>query len=158
MCNTRSSRGAVLIILSALLVLGAISAWAQGGGQTSSAVAVSFAYSGDENGARLELSQGAFTYGVGYFDDDDDHGNVYCAELGLSADELIGGYEGLPFVIGGGYYHLDPADAELDTEDDFTVWAGLGDFDHKRNGLFYQYRYIFGGPLGGSQGVLGWAF
>ncbi len=148
----------ILVIAMASLVLAAVSASAQWGRQRTSGTALSFAYSGDENGFRLEHSQDQVVYGIGYFDDDDDRGETYCAEIGLKATDVIEGYGGIPFVLGGGFYRLIPDDAELDEVDDFAIWAGAGDFDHVRKGLFYQYRYIFSGPLSGSQGVLGWAF
>jgi len=151
----------VHLVIAAILVLAlsALPALAQWGGRdTSGGFGVSYAYGGDENGVRLELAQSALTFGGGYFDDGDDDGNVLCAEVGVKANQLISGYEGAPFVIGGGYYRLDPDDAELDQEDDFALWAGMGDFDFQRKGLFYQFRYIFGGPLSGAQGSVGWAF
>lgn len=147
--------GTALILVLALTALPALAQWGRGG---SNGIGLSYGYSGDENGVRLEVARDAITYAGGYFDDDDDDGSVLCVEVGLKADRLVPGYEGAPFVIGGGFYRLDPDDAELDQEDDFAIWAGMGDFDFQRKGLFYQFRYIFGGPLSGSQGVLGWAF
>lgn len=151
----------VHLVFAAVLVLTltALPVFAQWGSRsTSGGFGASFAYSGDETGVRLELARSAFTAGVGYFDDKDDDGTVLCAEVGVKGNQLISGYEGAPFVVGGGYYRLDPDDAELDQEDDFAIWAGMGDFDFQRKGLFYQFRYIFGGPLSGAQGSVGWAF
>lgn len=147
------------IAIVAVLALTALPALAQWGPRDSSnGFGLSFASGGDEVGARLELSRGAMTFGGGYFDDDDNDGSVLCAEVGLKADRLVSGYEGAPFVIGAGYYRLDPDDAELDQEDDFALWAGMGDFDFQKKGLFYQFRYILMGPLTGGQGSVGWAF
>lgn len=151
---------AVHLTIAALVVLAltALPAPAQWSGGETSGVGASFAYSDDEDGVRLELAQNVLIFGVGYFDDDNDNGNVLCAEVGVKVDQLVSGYEGMPFVIGGGYYRLDPDDAELDHEDDFALWAGMGEFDFQRKGLFYQFRYIFSGPLCGGQGAFGWAF
>lgn len=151
---------AVHLTIAAIVVLTliALPAPAQGGSRETSGVGASFAYGDDEDGVRLELAQNVLTFGVGYFDDDNDNGNVLSAEVGVKVDRLVSGYEGMPFVIGAGYYHLDPDDAELDHEDDFALWAGMGEFDFQRKGLFYQFRYIFSGPLCGGQGAFGWAF
>ena len=147
------------IALAALVALTTLPALAQWGRRdSSSGIGLSIGYGGDETGVRLEMAQGALTYGVGYFDDKDDDGSVMCAEVGLKADRLISDYAGAPFVIGGGYYRLDPDDAELGDDDSLTVWAGMGDFDFQKKGLFYQFRFIFGGPLSGAQGGVGWAF
>lgn len=151
---------AVHLTIAAIVVLTliALPAPAQGGSRETSGVGASFAYGDDEDGVRLELAQNVLTFGVGYFDDDNDNGNVLSAEVGVKVDRLVSGYEGMPFVIGAGYYRLNPDDAELDHEDDFALWAGMGEFDFQRKGLFYQFRYIFSGPLCGGQGAFGWAF
>ncbi|MGD9494817.1 MAG: hypothetical protein AB7Y46_00775 [Armatimonadota bacterium] len=146
---------AVAVIIS---LLTAISASAQWGRQSTSGSALSFAYSGDENGFRLEHARDGLVYDLGYFDDDDDEGILWSAEIGLDASHFIEDYGGAPFVIGGGLYFLDPDDDQLSQDEDFALWAGVGDFTHTAKGLFFQYRYIFSGPLGGSQGVVGWAF
>lgn len=147
---------AIAIAIVAITALPALAQW--GPRDTGGGFGASYAYGGDENGVRLELARSAFTVGGGYFDDDDDDGTVLCAEVGVKANQFIPGYEGAPFVIGAGYYRLDPDDAELDNEDDFAIWAGMGDFDFQKKGIFYQFRYIFMGPLTGGQGSVGWAF
>jgi len=159
MRSTRLPRVALVITIAlAALMLGAISSSAQWGNERTSGVGLSYAYGSDRDGFRLDASSGAFVYGVSYFNDRDDHGDAYGVELGLRADELLGGGGAIPLAVGGGYYRLDPDDAELDATDEFSFWAGAGDFSHSTKGLFYQYRYIFSGPLSGSEGCVGWAF
>lgn len=144
----------VSLTMIALLVT---SAAAQRFQSRTSGAAVSFSYSGDEDGWRLELGSDGTVYDVGWFNGEGG-ADIYCLEVGLSASETMSDYEGVPFALGVGAYRLDPGDPELDEEDDVAIWAGAGDFTHARKGLFYQYRYIFSGPLSGSQGVVGWAF
>lgn len=124
--------------------------------------AASWAYSGGENGYRLELARQNFVVSAGLFDTDGykgrGNGDIYALELGISPETFMPGYEGMPFVLGAGGYRFSPDDPEQDEDDSFNIWLGTGDFDHSRKGLFYQYRYIFGGPMEGSQGVIGWAF
>ncbi len=154
--------GSRIMMLTALLALLAmmvstVAAYAQWPGARTGGTAVSYSYSGGENGVRLELSRDRMVYDVGYFDADDE-GNIYVFELGLRASDDIEDYGGVPFVFGAGAYHYDPPADGAEAETDFNVWAGVGDFDHSRKGLFYQYRYNFGGPLHGSEGIIGWAF
>ncbi len=159
MHRMRLPRGATITIIAlAALTLGAISASAQWGRQSTSGVGLSYSYGSHRDGFRLDASRDTMVYGIGYFNDRDDHGDVYCVELGLRADQALGTYGSMPLAIGAGYYRLDPDDAELDVTDDFSFWAGAGDFSYSNKGLFYQYRYIFSGPLAGSEGCLGWAF
>ncbi len=159
MRTTRRPRSALIASIAlAALVLSAMAACAQYGGGSTSGVGASFSYGSDREGFRLDAGRDALVYGIGYFNDRDDDGTVYSVELGLRADQAMGDYGGVPFAIGGGYYRLDPDDAELDVSDEFSFWAGAGDFSYSNRGLFYQYRYIFGGPLSGSEGCVGWAF
>jgi len=158
MRSTRLPRVALITTIAlAALTLGALSALAQYG-QSTSGVGASFSYGSHRDGFRLDASRDEMVYGIGYFNDHDDDGTVYSVELGLRADQAMGDYGGIPLAIGGGYYRLDPDDAQLSATDDFSFWAGAGDFSYSRKGLFYQYRYIFSGPLAGSEGCIGWAF
>jgi len=159
MRSTRLPRVALITSIAlAALMLGTISAWAQYGRQSSSGIGAAFSYGSHREGFRLDATSNELVYGIGYFNDRDDDGTVYSVELGLRADQAMGDYGGIPFAIGGGYYRLDPDDAELDPSDEFSFWAGAGDFSYSNKGLFYQYRYIFSGPLSGSEGCVGWAF
>jgi hypothetical protein len=132
--------------------------WDSGG--SSMAVGVSYAYSGNDNGFRLELGGPSYVLNAGWFKSDyrdAGDGSVIALEAGMNPGEFLGN-QGMPFVVGVGAYRHTPDDDAFDDSDSFNFWAGLGDFEHSTTGLFYQYRYIFGGPLSGSQGVLGWAF
>ncbi|MGC9317036.1 MAG: hypothetical protein ACP5KN_03240 [Armatimonadota bacterium] len=157
----RTSKGRVIAISTvvslAMIALLASSASAQRYRARTSGAAASFSYSGDEDGWRLELGSDGTVYDAGWFNGENDS-DIYCLEVGLTASETMSDYEGVPFALGLGAYHLAPGDPELDEENDIAIWAGAGDFTHARKGLFYQYRYIFSGPLSGSQGIVGWAF
>jgi hypothetical protein len=150
----------VITVTAVALLMTSVCASAQWAHQEKKGgIGVSYAYSGDDNGFRLELAREKFTIDGGWFQSDDgDEGDVYCLELGMNPTGQIQGYGGIPFMIGAGAYQFNAEDANVDDTTDFNIWAGAGDFDHSSKGLFYQYRYIFGGPLSGSQGILGWAF
>ncbi len=132
------------------------SAFAQWRQPRTSGFGLSYAYSGGTNGFRLERAQDRYLIDVGWFDDDD--GNIYCLELGFDPTEAFGEYGGVPFMVGLGGYHLGSDVDEIDDSTTVNFWAGVGDFDHTSSGLFFQYRYIFGGVLGGGQGIVGWSF
>ena len=159
MLTTRGSRTLMLTGVLALLamMLSTVGAFAQWRTARTGGTAVSYSYSGAEHGFRLELSRDRMVYDAGYFEGDDE-GDIYVFEMGLCASDEIEDYGGVPFVLGVGAYHHEPPEDDADAETDINVWAGLGDFDHSRKGLFYQYRYNFGGPLKGSEGIIGWAF
>lgn len=162
-CINRTTAIATITVLLALL-MAACNASAQWGRQQDRnlGVAASWAYSGDDSGYRLELGQRDFTIDAGFFNADDygarGDGEVYALELGVGPNAFMEGYEGTPFMVGVGGYRFSADDPAQDDNDSFSLWLGAGDFEHSRKGLFYQYRYIFDGPIEGSQGILGWAF
>jgi len=148
----RSRQITLMLTLVATLVLLTVPAWAQGWGRraSSSAFGISFAYGGGDKGGRLELLSGQTVFDAGYFQDNDT--DIYALELGWR-----GGEEGeaLPFVVGTGYYYSRPEGGDSDGKLGF--WAGLGEFTADK-GLYYQLRYIFNGPLEGTQGCFGYRF
>lgn len=145
----------ILAVQIALLLAAVGCAWGQYGRRDKqSGTAVSYAYAGSDQGTRLEVSRQRQIYSGGYFSADD--GDVYALEVGMAATDNIRDYGGVPFVVGGGWYHKQHDVGGGD--DDFSFWAATGSFDHSRRGLFFQYRYIFTGALKGSQAVVGWAF
>jgi hypothetical protein len=149
------------LIALVLLPTAALAQWQQKQPQNLG-IAASWAYSGDDNGYRLEIGSESFNASGGYFQADNygprGDGDVYALELGVGPQAIMSGYEGAPFVLGVGAYRFTADDPERDDDDSFSFWLGAGDFDHSRKGLFYQYRYILDGPISGSQGILGWAF
>ena len=159
----RSTSITASIALLALL-LAACTASAQWGPQQDDSIdiAASYAYSGGDNGYRLELGLKDFIVDGGYFNSDGyggaGDGDIYALELGVGPGVFMPQYEGTPFVFGVGAYRFSPEDPEFDDDDSVNLWLGTGDFEHEKAGLFFQYRYIFGGPLEGSQGCVGWAF
>lgn len=161
---TIAARRSAITLIAALLVLmlAACGASAQWDAGRTFGVAASWAYSGGDNGYRLELGGSDFVIDAGFFNADNyagrGDGDVIGLEVGVGPSMFMPGYEGTPFVIGVAGYRFSPDDPALDDDDSFTWWAGAGDFEHARGGLFYQYRYIFGGPIKGSQGIVGWAF
>ena len=159
MYHSQNVRTRSILVAMAVVVLAsapcAFAQWPQQQ-QDTSGFALSYAYQGSTNGFRLEMSRGDYLIDVGWFDDSD--GDVYCLELGMDPTGLIGGYDAIPFMLGVGGYQLSASDPAVDDSTNFNFWAGIGDFDHSSTGLFFQYRYIFGGPLSGSQGIVGWAF
>jgi len=160
--NARFAAVTTAVALLALL-MAAGSAFAQWGPQQQDlGMAVSWAYSGNDTGYRLELGQRDFVIDAGFFNADNygprGDGDVYALELGVGPSALMEGYEGAPFVLGVGGYNFSADDPEQGDNTSFSLWAGAGDFEHSSKGLFYQYRYIFDGPIAGSQGILGWAF
>jgi hypothetical protein len=145
------------------LLLAACTASAQFGQQRRSMnLAASYAYSGGDNGFRLELAMDDFVIDGGFFDSDGykgmGGGDVYGLELGVGPGAFMSEYEGAPFVLGVGAYRFSPDDPEFGDDDSIDFWLGTGDFDHEKKGAFFQYRYIFSGPIEGSQGIVGWAF
>lgn len=161
---SRSTAVAATIALLALL-LTACTASAQWGPQqrdSSLKLAASFAYSGSDNGYRLELATRDIVLDAAYFDSGGykgmGGGDVYGLELGVGPGVFLSGYEGTPFVLGVGAYRFSPDDPQFSDDDSINLWLGTGDFSHETAGLFFQFRYIFSGPLGGSQGILGWSF
>ena len=162
--TARTARRIALTTSVALLalLLAACTASAQWNDSRSLSIAASWAYSGDDDGFRLELGQRDFVIDGGWFNTDNyrrrGHGDVIGLELGVGPSAFMSDYEGMPFVVGLGAYRYNPDDAEQQDADSFTWWLGAGDFEHAKKGLFYQYRYIFGGPIEGGQGILGWAF
>lgn len=157
MTSHRTMHLTVVLVAASVLVSAGLAAAQGWGGRDTGGTAVSYCYSGDEQGFRLEFGRERYVYDGGWFSDGDD-GDIYCLELGVSASDQVSDYGGIPFVLGLGAYRWQPADPELDDTDDIAIWAGAGDFDHAKKGLYYQYRYIFSGPLSGSQGIIGWAF
>jgi len=160
---TVTARRTTLTLTVALLalLLAACGASAQWDAGRSLGIAASWAYSGGDNGYRLELGQSDFVIDAGFFNAENygalGDGDVYALELGILPSMFMPGYEGTPFVLGVAGYRFSPDDPALDDDDTFTWWAGAGDFEHSSGGLFYQYRYIFDGPIEGSQGIIGWA-
>lgn len=162
----RTSHAAATTTAIALLalMLSACVASAQWGGrqQENLGIAASWAYSGDDNGYRLELGQKNFVIDAGMFSADNygdrGDGEVYALELGVGPGAFMEDYQGTPFVVGAGGYRFQADAPDQDDDDSISFWIGAGDFEHAQKGLFYQYRYIFDGPIEGSQGILGWAF
>ncbi|MFW5868995.1 MAG: hypothetical protein ACOCX2_14315 [Armatimonadota bacterium] len=152
---------AAISLLGILLTVGAASAQF-GRQQDNLGLAASWAYSGDDTGFRLELGQRDFVVSGGYFNADDygarGDGKAYALELGVAPSMFMDDYEGMPFVLGVGGYRFTADAPDIGDDDSFSFWLGAGDFEHSQKGLFYQYRYIFDGPIGGSQGIVGWAF
>lgn len=143
---------AVLILI--VIAMTAMSASAQWGkrGSTSS-LGVSFAYGSDPDGVRLEYSTDKFVVDGLYFQDDRRDSDIMGFEFGWKAS---GAGSGSSVVAGAGYYSDDPAVGDDDSG--IGYWAGMGDFGGGSDGMFYQFRYIFNGPLEGTQGILGWRF
>ncbi len=162
--TTHIARLSIIAIVGALvaLVLAPSTALAQWQEPDRLGVAASWAYSGSDNGYRLELAKESFTVDAGIFSPDNydamGGGDVIALELGVSPKAFMPGYQGNPFVVGVGGYRFTPDADDQDDDDSFSFWVGAGDFEHKTKGIFYQYRYIFDGPISGSQGILGWAF
>jgi hypothetical protein len=160
--NARSAAITTAVALLALLTAagGVFAQW--GPQQQDLGLAASWAYSGDDHGYRLELGQRDFVIDAGFFNADDygarGDGDVYALELGVGPSAFMDNYEGTPFVLGVGGYNFSADDPEQDDNTSFSLWVGAGDFEHSSKGLFYQYRYIFDGPIEGSQGIIGWAF
>ena len=155
MMNAATSQriGLILALVAALTLL-AMPASAQywRRQKSSSSFAASFAYGGDDKGVRLELAQKQLVWDLGYFQDDDS--NIYALELGWTGEENPD--QKLPFALGAGYYYDDPDDTTVAADGRIGWWAGMGDFHGTEKGLFYQFRYIFNGPLEGTQGVFGY--
>lgn len=149
-------RTTIAAMVVAMLVGSTTCAFAQWRAQRDSGFALSYAYQGGTNGFRLEMSQQETLYNIGWFDASD--GDVYCLEVGMNPVGDMGDYGGTPFMVGLGAYRLDSDTPDVDDRTGVNLWAGIGSFDHSSRGLFFQYRYIFGGPLSGNQGILGWAF
>jgi len=148
-----SQRIGLVLALAGALALLALPAWAQGWGRraSSSSVGASFAYGGEDKGVRLELTSKNLVWDAGYFQDDD--ATIYALELGWRGEDEG---EAMPYVLGTGYYYSKPDAGDSDGKLGF--WAGLGDFSGTDKGFYYQFRYIFNGPLEGSQGVFGYRF
>lgn len=149
----RSQQITLILALVATLTLLAVPAWAQRWGRraSSSSIGISFAYGGGDKGGRLELLSGQTVFDAGYFQQNDT--DIYALELGWRGGEEDGG---VPFVLGTGYYYSRPEGGDSDGKLGF--WAGLGDFASEKGGLYYQLRYIFNGPLEGTQGCFGYRF
>ncbi len=145
---------ALALALVTTLTLLAVPACAQRWGRraSSSALGISFAYGGNDKGGRLELLSGQTVFDAGYFQDDDT--DIYALELGWRGGDNAD--TTLPFVVGTGYYYSQPEIGDANGKLGF--WAGLGDFASEKGGLFYQLRYIFNGPLEGTQGCFGYRF
>lgn len=158
------ARRTTVILTAGLLglLLTACGASAQWDSDRGLGIAASWAYSGGENGYRLELARKDFVVNAGFFNANNyrqrGRGDVMALEVGVGPGAFMSDYEGMPFVLGVGGYRFSPDDATQDDADSFNMWLGAGDFEHSTKGLFYQYRYIFGGPINGSQGIIGWAF
>ena len=141
-------------LILAVLVMTAISASAQWNkrGDTGS-LGVSFAYGGDPDGVRLEYTTDKYVVDALYFNDDFRDSDITGIELGWKTGE--NGASRNSLVAGVAYYNDDPDVGVDDTG--IGWWAGMGDFSGG-GGMFYQLRYIFNGPLEGTQGLLGWRF
>ena len=151
----RKTALAVCLIL-AILALSAMSASAQFGLRKAlGSVGVSYAL-GDPGTARIEYSNQKLILDGLYAHDNDRDSTIYGAELGwrFSSEQYELG--GNSFVVGAGYYQDNPDVGDDDS--DIGFWAGIGDFGPSKRGLFYQFRYIFTGPLDGAQTILGWRF
>lgn len=149
--------GATIVVTAALLGCASTACAQYGRGSGSNGSAVSFAYTGDENGWRLEFTADKLIFNAGWFNADFDS-DIYALEVGIKASDEVSDYGGVPFAAGVGGYRFEAGVPEVEDETDFSFWAGAGDFTHDKKGVFYQYRYIFSGPLSGSQGLIGWAF
>lgn len=153
---------AVTVVLGILLTICTASAQFPGQQEDTLGFAASWAYSGSDNGFRLELGRSDMVIDGGYFDVDNygarGDGKTYALELGVSPSMFMDDYEGMLFVAGVGAYRFAADAPDIDDDDSFSLWLGAGDFEHSNRGLFYQYRYIFDGPIRGSQGIIGWAF
>lgn len=158
MCHapTLRTRSMIAAVIATVLVSAtcAFAQWPQA--QKKSGFALSYAYQGSTNGFRLEMAQDDYLIDAGWFDTND--GDVYCLELGMNPTREIGDYGGTPFMVGLGAYQLQSNTPDVSGRTNVNLWAGIGSFDHSNKGLFFQYRYIFGGPISGSQGIVGWAF
>ncbi len=142
----------LILVLIALTAMSASAQWGRRG--STSSLGVSFAYGGDPDGVRLEYATDKFVVDGLYFQDDGRDSDILGFELGWKASGTGSG--GSSMVAGAGYYNDDPAVGVDDTG--IGWWAGMGDFGGGSGGMFYQFRYIFNGPLEGSQGILGWRF
>ncbi len=140
----------------ALVAMSAVTACAQWGGGNAGSLGISYAYSGDPDGFRVEYGTDKLVFDGLFFRDDHRDSDIYGVELGWKASDGSGGLGGNGLVVGAGYYSDDPA-AGVD-DSGVSWWAGLGDFGGTKKGVFYQFRYIGSGPLEGTQGVLGWRF
>ena len=143
-------------LILAIVALSVVPASAQFGlKKVLGTVGVSYAL-GDPGTARVEYTKNKLVIDGLYAQDNDRDSTIYGAEVGwrFSSEEYELG--GNSFVIGAGYYQDNPDVGEDDSE--VGIWAGIGDFGPSKRGLFYQFRYIFTGPLDGSQGILGWRF
>ncbi|HCA47158.1 MAG TPA: hypothetical protein DEP45_07260 [Armatimonadetes bacterium] len=148
-------------VAAVALMVASCGAWAQWDQDPGLGVAASWAYSGGDNGYRLEFAKNSFVVNGGFFNADwgqRGDGDVYGLEVGMGPGAFMKDYEGTAFAVGLAAYRFSPDDPEQDNDNTFTWWLGAGDFEHEKGGLFYQYRYIFGGPIEGSQGIVGWAF
>src|SRR5690554_6068629 len=89
-----------------VMALAACTASAQWGPQQdkSLSLAASYAYSGGDNGWRLELARQDFVVNAGFFDAGSykqmGNGDVYALELGVGPGAFMSDYEGTPFVVG----------------------------------------------------------
>lgn len=151
------SRTAFLIcLIVATVALSAVAASAQWGRRGSiGSLGVSYAYSGDPDGARLEYTTSDFVIDGLYFKDSHRDSTILGLEVGWKASGAGVSLGANSFVIGAGYYNDDPA--VLADDSGVGFWAGIGDFSTE-GGLFYQFRYVFNGVIEGSQGILGWRF
>jgi len=146
----------VVTIAVAVLALTALSASAQYGyrSQKATSLGVSYAWGSDPDGFRLEYIREKLVWDGGYFSE---HGDKVCAlEVGLLGGEDGELLAGRTAAIGAGWYREDFADGTTDS--DIGWWAGFGDFNPRKKGLFTQFRYHFSGPLNGSTGIFGWRF
>ena len=148
---------AFLICLITLIVaLSSMSAWAQWGGRGSAgSFGVSYAYSGDPDGFRVEYTTEDFIVDGLYFNDNARDSKIMGLEVGWKASGGGSALGGNAFVVGAGYYNDDPD--VLPDDSGVGFWAGIGDFSTS-SGIFYQFRYVFNGPIEGTQGILGWRF
>jgi hypothetical protein len=145
----------LVLVMTAALAVAAAPGWTQyWGQQDKSSLGASFAYGGNDKGGRLEFISDRAVWDAGYFDVDGD--DVYALELGYRGGGDFG-FEGeMPWVLGGGYYRLKPEVG--DEQDKWGIWVGLGNFSPQQKGFFYQLRYIFNGPIEGTQGIFGYRF
>ena len=148
--------GFLSVLILIVIAMTAMSASAQWGGRNAntSSLGVSFAYGGDPDGLRLEYTTDKFVVDGLYFQDDSRDSDIMGVEFGWKAGDTGGA--GNALVAGAGYYNDDPTVGVDDSG--IGWWAGMGDFGGGRGGMFYQFRYIFNGPLEGTQGILGWRF
>jgi len=145
----------LICVIAATVALSTVAASAQFGGGSLGSLGVSYAYSGDPDGARLEYTTSDFVIDGLYFKDDHRDSTIMGLEVGWKASGAGVDLGANSFVIGAGYYNDDPDVLPADSGVGF--WAGIGDFSTQR-GLFYQFRYVFNGVIEGSQGILGWRF